>query len=181
MYQRIVKTLNIYIALPRKTEQMTTKVEQTDEGVNSLAALIAKKDAKIEQLERELEEARRRRAKADREYERLARKAVNTVMDQPEKAQEAPPAHEHVPIGSLKAPLITPFCPDCGIRNPNFKEEARCATCGMHLGPKSQLKITSKEPDGSIKVLQEGPIAACPNCGGQRFTLKPLRVEVRPV
>ena len=43
------------------------------------------------------------------------------------------------------------FCPDCGTKNPDFKDEVQCHNCKVGLGAKE--KVTSSE----FKV--------CPNCG----------------
>jgi len=43
------------------------------------------------------------------------------------------------------------FCPDCGTKNPEFKDEVQCHSCKVGLGAKE--KVTGPE----FKV--------CPNCG----------------
>jgi DNA-directed RNA polymerase subunit RPC12/RpoP len=46
-------------------------------------------------------------------------------------------------------------CPDCGVRNPNFKDETKCARCDMHLGAYEEAKALEKCPfcGASGKVL----------------------------
>jgi ribosomal protein S27AE len=47
------------------------------------------------------------------------------------------------------------YCPDCGDKNPEFKDETICnpkkGGCGMHLGAAKDVE----------------KLKACPNCGGQ--------------
>jgi archaellum component FlaD/FlaE len=43
------------------------------------------------------------------------------------------------------------FCPECGLENPEFKDETKCKDCSMHLGSAA-----------SVEKLK-----ACPNCGGK--------------
>ena len=44
------------------------------------------------------------------------------------------------------------FCPTCGDKNPDFKDETECEDCHAHLGSK---EVAEK-------------LRACPNCGGHR-------------
>jgi hypothetical protein len=44
------------------------------------------------------------------------------------------------------------YCPDCGDKNPEFKDETECPDCHMHLGAKDQVE----------------KLKACPNCGGHK-------------
>ncbi len=44
------------------------------------------------------------------------------------------------------------FCPTCGDKNPDFKDETVCQDCGQHLGAKETVE----------------KLKACPNCGGHR-------------
>lgn len=48
------------------------------------------------------------------------------------------------------------YCPTCGDKNPDFKDEIVCDTCGQHLGAE-KTAITLK---------------ACPNCGGKKASRK---------
>jgi hypothetical protein len=43
------------------------------------------------------------------------------------------------------------YCPTCGDRNPDFKDEVVCKDCGTHLGARATAE----------------KLKACPNCGGQ--------------
>lgn len=45
------------------------------------------------------------------------------------------------------------YCPECGTSNSQFKDEAVCNDCGIHLG----------SMDYAQKVMK-----ACPNCGGRQ-------------
>ena len=42
------------------------------------------------------------------------------------------------------------YCPTCGDKNPDFKDETKCKDCGTHLG--------------AVEIAEK--LKACPNCGG---------------
>lgn len=67
-------------------------------------------------------------------------------------SEPSPPNHDHSHsegqphyIGAWQQ-----YCPTCGDKNPEFKDEVECADCHTHLGAK-ELAVKLK---------------ACPNCGG---------------
>jgi hypothetical protein len=77
------------------------------------------------------------------------------------KSEERPvpspiPIKQAKPLGHPKIPSYMQFCPTCGDRNPDFKDEVRCRECGMHLG----------ETEAARKL------EACPNCGASGKVLE---------
>ena len=48
------------------------------------------------------------------------------------------------------------YCPTCGDKNPEFKDETVCKDCGTHLGSKKTVE----------------KMVTCPHCGGKNA--KPL-------
>jgi hypothetical protein len=108
----------------------------------------------------ELEHAKKETAEAQKALEALRRKRENkkptteppSASTQEKQTSNPQPVDEHghtegTPhyIGSWQQ-----YCPTCGDRNPDFKDETKCDGCGVHLGAR---EVAEK-------------LKACPNCGG---------------
>jgi predicted RNA-binding Zn-ribbon protein involved in translation (DUF1610 family) len=149
--------------------------------------------SKVEKLS-ELEELRAKRDKIKIEYEN-AKKAVKRVKSKEVEATQTIPKPSETSSETAKAETGThespthfsawqQFCPECGDKNPNFKDEVHCTNCGMHLGSVenvAKLKVCPScgvKPDfkdetvcktcgfhlGAVENLQK--LSACPRCGG---------------
>ena len=122
----------------------------------------------IEGMEKRLNElitqAEARAAKAEKALELLKKKKepkpilpppVSTETKQPPTPPTPPDLHADHGHEEGKPHYIgawQQFCPTCGDKNPNFKDETECEDCHTHLGSK---EVAEK-------------LRACPNCGGHR-------------
>jgi hypothetical protein len=79
-----------------------------------------------------------------REIARNKRPVTDIPPTQPAPAEEAHTEEKPHYVGSWQQ-----WCPDCGEKNPAFKDETVCKTCGMHLGAAAEVE----------------KLKACPNCG----------------
>jgi predicted RNA-binding Zn-ribbon protein involved in translation (DUF1610 family) len=72
-----------------------------------------------------------------------------------EEKPAPPPAETHTEETAEAKPHYVgswqQYCPDCGDKNPAFKDETVCKTCGMHLGAAAEVER----------------LKACPNCGNK--------------
>lgn len=67
--------------------------------------------------------------------------------------------HSHDPAKPHYVGPWQQYCPTCGDKNPEFKDEVACDTCGANLG--------AAETATQLK--------ACPNCGGKKAHEKEKR------
>ncbi len=74
---------------------------------------------------------------------------------------QAPEQHSHEPAkAAAHTDWFPPYCPDgnCDAKNIQWKDEAKCSTCGARLG--------------KLEPIKTGKIGRCHNCGGTSY--KPI-------
>lgn len=78
---------------------------------------------------------------------------------EPSPNQETEHTHEHNENNPHFIGTWQQYCPTCGDKNPEFKDEVECGTCHTNLG--------AEETATKLK--------ACPNCGGKKAIRKPKK------
>jgi Zn finger protein HypA/HybF involved in hydrogenase expression len=96
---------------------------------------------------------RKRAEEAEAKLEALNQIQSPLSATVPEKVNEpkVPNPHSHHDNEPHYIGKWQQYCPTCGDKNPDFKDEVECRTCKTHLGAK----------DVAEKLV------ACPNCGGK--------------
>lgn len=114
------------------------------------------KPEKVESNEEKEEELANLKAELENSKKTIETLEKETESKEPEPSKpsvEETRAHkEGIPhfIGAWQQ-----YCPTCGDKNPDFKDETTCDSCGVHLGAK---EVAEK-------------LKACPNCGGHNASM----------
>jgi len=86
-------------------------------------------------------------------------KMLNQSMIEMKGMQEAELKHKHEEKHNHGTHSSDSFCPECGERNPDFKEkQARCVACGQDVGTEQEIK--------------SGKVKYCRNCGSDHATIE---------
>jgi len=113
------------------------KVEISEEELTSLKAELENSKKTIETLKKEENKKPTKKSAPEPKEPEPSKPSVEETHGH----EEGKPHY----IGAWQQ-----YCPTCGDKNPDFKDETQCEDCGAHLG--------AKETAEKLK--------ACPNCGG---------------
>ena len=142
------------------TETPTKKVEISEQELANLkleaqnARASATESAKIAADAKKALEALRRKREIKKPTQD-EHPSVSTEGKQPPSPPTPPDPHAGHGHEEGKPHYIgawQQFCPTCGDKNPDFKDETECEDCHAHLGSK---EVAEK-------------LNACPNCGGHQ-------------
>ena len=136
------------------TETPTKKVEISEQELATLKTDRDKALNAAEDSKKALEALRRKREqpKKPTQDEHPSASTEGKQTSSPPAPPDPHAGHGHEDGKPHYIGAWQQFCPTCGDKNPNFKDETECEDCHAHLG--------SKEVAEKLK--------ACPNCGGHR-------------
>jgi len=133
------------------TEKPVKKVELTEEELETLKTEAANAKAETEKLKQQLRAASAREAKKEKKQAASKTSQPPAPVDRAEHTAD----HGHEETKPHYVGAWQQFCPTCGEKNPDFKDEVVCDDCGAHLGAR---EIAEK-------------MKACPNCGGHKASV----------